>query len=484
MGGTGQTLLLVASLGGAVTIATAVVLMVERPEAPGRAAVPAVSTPAPVSRAVPADGLAAPLPAAPRAAVPEAVPEEAPAPQAALPAAPPVMAPAVPVPGAASPAAEPTPVRLALPAFDLVRVDAGGQALVAGRAPPRFEVSIELDGQEITRALADADGAFAAFFDLVPGEAAQALALVARGPGGEELRSAETVLLTPPARALPPPAPRALAALPEGTGDAPADPPGDLPGDLSGAAPLPLARAPDPAAAPGDAGLPPDTRPPEPAKGAAPGLPDTTVPATLAAAPPESSRPAALLVAPSGEVRLMQPARPDAGDAVRIDLISYDGAGAVLLEGRSAPPPPPPDRVRVYLDDQPMVTVAIAADGTWALPLRAVAPGLYRLRVDQIDAEDRVVSRFETPFRREAESDLARLVAAKDRGGAVASVITVQPGYTLWGIARDRYGSGIRYVQVFEANRDQIRNPDLIYPGQVFNLPADLPDAPPADPGP
>ncbi|MEL6702574.1 MAG: LysM peptidoglycan-binding domain-containing protein, partial [Pseudomonadota bacterium] len=50
-------------------------------------------------------------------------------------------------------------------------------------------------------------------------------------------------------------------------------------------------------------------------------------------------------------------------------------------------------------------------------------------------------------------------------------VMTVQPGATLWAIARDRYGSGAQFVKVFEANRDRIANPDLIYPGQVFDLP-------------
>ncbi len=49
--------------------------------------------------------------------------------------------------------------------------------------------------------------------------------------------------------------------------------------------------------------------------------------------------------------------------------------------------------------------------------------------------------------------------------------ITVQPGYTLWGIARETFGDGVLYVQVYEANRDKIINPDLIYPGQVFSLP-------------
>jgi nucleoid-associated protein YgaU len=49
--------------------------------------------------------------------------------------------------------------------------------------------------------------------------------------------------------------------------------------------------------------------------------------------------------------------------------------------------------------------------------------------------------------------------------------VTVQPGFTLWAIAKDQFGDGILYVQVYEANRDRIRDPDLIYPGQVFTLP-------------
>jgi nucleoid-associated protein YgaU len=54
---------------------------------------------------------------------------------------------------------------------------------------------------------------------------------------------------------------------------------------------------------------------------------------------------------------------------------------------------------------------------------------------------------------------------------AAPVTITVQPGFTLWGIAKQNFGKGILYVQVYEANRDRIRDPDLIYPGQVFALP-------------
>ena len=54
---------------------------------------------------------------------------------------------------------------------------------------------------------------------------------------------------------------------------------------------------------------------------------------------------------------------------------------------------------------------------------------------------------------------------------AAIAAVTVQRGDTLWAISQDRYGSGFLYVRVFEANRDSIRDPDLIYPGQVFAIP-------------
>ena len=56
--------------------------------------------------------------------------------------------------------------------------------------------------------------------------------------------------------------------------------------------------------------------------------------------------------------------------------------------------------------------------------------------------------------------------------GSRAVIVTVQPGFSLWRIARETYGEGVLYVKVFEANRDQIRDPDLIYPGQIFTVPA------------
>jgi nucleoid-associated protein YgaU len=51
------------------------------------------------------------------------------------------------------------------------------------------------------------------------------------------------------------------------------------------------------------------------------------------------------------------------------------------------------------------------------------------------------------------------------------STTTVTRGDSLWRISRQTYGEGTRYSLVYRANRDRIRNPDRIYPGQVFVLP-------------
>lgn len=49
---------------------------------------------------------------------------------------------------------------------------------------------------------------------------------------------------------------------------------------------------------------------------------------------------------------------------------------------------------------------------------------------------------------------------------------TVQKGDTLWKIAKQFYGNGSQYSKIVSANSDKIKNPNLIYPGQVFSIPA------------
>jgi nucleoid-associated protein YgaU len=101
-----------------------------------------------------------------------------------------------------------------------------------------------------------------------------------------------------------------------------------------------------------------------------------------------------------------------------------------------------------------------------------VDTGIYTLRIDEVDVAGEVVSRIETPFKREEREVVAQALSADvAKPEFQVAMTTVQPGSTLWAIARDRFGDGIMYVEVFEANRDRIRDPNLIYPGQVFRMP-------------
>lgn len=306
--------------------------------------------------------------------------------------------------------ASPEPDR---PAFDVVQVQPDGGGVLAGRAVPGRPVIFYLDGAEFARAIADRAGKFGLVLDFPSSEQPRALSMASVLEDGRELASVGTLLISP-----------VRAAAPEAALDA----------------------KPEPDVAQLEAPSEPATEP----------------------SAKQQDAPAVVLATNEGVQVLQaapQPAAPQIDDApevanVVIDTITYDTTGDVALSGRGAKE----GFVRVYLDGKPVKTAQIAEDGSWRAPLPDVDAGVYRLRVDEVDAEGAVTSRVETPFQRE-EPDV---VAQAPTGPAV---VTVQPGFTLWAIARDKFGSGEQYVRVYEANRDLIRDPDLIYPGQVFAIP-------------
>jgi len=180
--------------------------------------------------------------------------------------------------------------------------------------------------------------------------------------------------------------------------------------------------------------------------------------------------PVAVLRAGSDGVELLQPGTPvppDAMDKIVLDTISYSDTGKVLLSGRSQQK----STVRVYLDNRAVADLGADGEGRWRGQLEDVAPGVYTLRLDELDAAGEVLSRLETPFKREAPEVLNPPASEAPASVPPVRAVTVQTGDTLWAISRERYGKGILYVRVFEANRDSIRDPDLIYPGQVFTIP-------------
>jgi hypothetical protein len=169
-----------------------------------------------------------------------------------------------------------------------------------------------------------------------------------------------------------------------------------------------------------------------------------------------------VMIAPSsGAATLVQPPStagvPKSGDLV-MSTLDYDEGGHVTVTGKAAPGAV----VRAYINDTMVGEGQAAADGSWRLvPAKPVEPGNYKLRLDRLAKGGKPVARLELPFERipvpPATSNNERLVVVR--------------GDSLWNIARARYGTGFRHILIYGANEDQIHDPDLIYPGQVFTLP-------------
>jgi nucleoid-associated protein YgaU len=169
-----------------------------------------------------------------------------------------------------------------------------------------------------------------------------------------------------------------------------------------------------------------------------------------------------MIAPPGGAAMLVQPPSaagvPKSGD-LQLSTLDYDERGHVTVTGQAAIGA----TVRVYIDDKLVAEGATGVDGRWRLvPPEAIDIGKHRLRLDRLGADGKPMARLEMPFE--------RLVAAA-AGAADNHHLHVVRGDNLWNIARAHYGEGWRYTVIFEANKSQIRDPDLIYPGQIFSLP-------------
>ena len=427
--------------------------------------------------------------------------------------------------------AEPLSSQLSAPKFDVVRIEDDGSALIAGQADGRGHVILSVDGVEQAEARADLSGTgqfvIFAFLPSTGDQQSLKLHLYAEDGSGPVV-SAQTVFVAPATAAAT--ATDSTAALVQEE--------------------VTVSESPDTAAetdteTEADTETETDTEI-ETGTGTETASTDVASPEAKA-----DKAPATVILADEDGVRVLQDGAPSAAKpAVTIDTISYSSNGDVILGGRGQAG----NFVRIYLDNQFLATSKIAADGYWALELSDIEPGIYTLRVDELNAAGDVVSRAETPFKREAAEELAELMAAgteteepsaegpsesaaetqvvdaealasvepeaaddpqpeevvtqeevnvqaevaelnpqgeqSSDGGSLAvegqpadtasvlrtpskkfRVRTVQPGSTLWAIAKESYGAGIEYFKVFEANKERIRDPDLIYPGQVFEIP-------------
>jgi nucleoid-associated protein YgaU len=184
--------------------------------------------------------------------------------------------------------------------------------------------------------------------------------------------------------------------------------------------------------------------------------------------------------------------------AASFDVVRVNPQGSAVIAGRAAP-----NANVVAFDGETAIGRATAdRQGEWViLPNATLSPGQHTLRLGATAAGEQpngatadaisvtvpapsgavgaALSASATPANVSApvqataaadtivaESAVAQAMAAHDKS------LIVQPGNSLWRIARHSYGAGGRYAVIYSANRDRIGDPDLIYPGQVFTLPA------------
>ncbi len=175
--------------------------------------------------------------------------------------------------------------------------------------------------------------------------------------------------------------------------------------------------------------------------------------------PESGERPLVVRTTPGGATDVLQtPNDPDgAYGPLTLDSIDYDDSESVIFTGRAEPN----RTVEVLGNGKRYGITTSTATGRWTLTT-TMPPGVYTLLIVQFDEEGRRPAYvIELPFER-ATSEQIDL-----RDGRVV----VQPGNSLWRIARRAYGSGAQYSIIYAANIDQIRDPDLIYPGQIFSVP-------------
>ena len=199
----------------------------------------------------------------------------------------------------------------------------------------------------------------------------------------------------------------------------------------------------------------------------------------VAAAPTSPNGPAP---SPLGMRTLATPTSA-AGARVAIRSVEADSAGGLVTKGSAEPNA----TVRLYLNQANLAEAKTQSDGRWSLTIKqGMTPGGYVVRADEIGSRANVVASAETPFDypdAAAPPSPAALVAASASPAepsasspadpVVASVQTkrVATGHTLWALSQSYYGDPTRYPAIVEANRAQIRNPNLIYPGEVFVVP-------------
>ncbi len=175
--------------------------------------------------------------------------------------------------------------------------------------------------------------------------------------------------------------------------------------------------------------------------------------------------------------------KPDPDAPIAIEAVEIEG-DKVFVAG-NAKGSKTGSSVVVNANDIMLGTSAISSEGRFLVQSqKPLAVGDYIIRADLVDSTGRVIATARVPFRREAGENVSAIASetSGQNGGAedastsvplqkVEGSVIIRKGDNLWTISKRTYGKGTRYTTIYLANRDQIRNPDLILPGQVFVMP-------------
>lgn len=358
---------------------------------------------------------------------------------------------------------------LEVPTFDLVRVEKNGDAVIAGQAVPNAQVFLENNGEVVGTTTADATGAFVIIPDkpfsgpnneiqirakLEGRESVSSNQVVAVAVDGEKTPLVAVVEQGKPVNIVQQPEPEVqateVAKAPEVSEPVEVPEPEPIVEIAENPEPLPEtevavvqqedAVAPEPELE--VAALPEPE--PEP-------IADDPQPATTPEPPKQVEAPAVTLIESQPELVV---------DAVETE------DEAIFIAGSGEPN----QIVRVYVNDQLLGDTKSGADGRWLLQeTKKLEPGEYNVRADLLQSTGGVDARAAVPFV-VSETERTRLVSLDPNQG---QRVIIRKNDNLWTISQRLYGDGRRFTAIYQRNSDQIRDPNLIYPGQVFELPKD-----------
>ena len=204
--------------------------------------------------------------------------------------------------------------------------------------------------------------------------------------------------------------------------------------------------------------------------------------AKAAAAAPTNAEPAP----PAPAMQTVATPPLTAGSHVAIQAVEADAAGGLIAKGSAEPNA----TVRLYLNQADVADAKTQSDGRWSLTIKhGMTPGGYVMQADVINPGGAtVVASANTPFVYPAapvpappmaptaaspSSEESSAPSPSPADPVIESVQTklVATGHTLWALSQSYYGDPTRYPAIYEANRAQIHNPNVIFPGQVFVVP-------------